>query len=382
MADKSRSSKLFQPVQLGNNMLRHRIAMAPRTRFRAQDDHTPTVSLAEEYYAQRACVPGTLIISEGSFVSPKAGGYLNIPGIFNAEQVEAWRQIVQRVHDAGSVIFLQIAGLGRTADPHVRQIEGTGPMTSPSDLPMDGDSPKPQALTDEEIEAFIQEFADAAKRAVEGAGFDGIEIHGANGYLIDQFTQDVSNHRTDKWGGSIENRSRFAVEIVKAVANAVGPERTAIRLSPFNVFQGMKMEDPIPQFSHLLSELKTIKPVYLHLIEARVRGSEDHHSTESLVPFIELWDNTSAIVLAGGYLPESARRTVAELEGFDILIAFGRYFISTPDLVYRVYKGIELNPYDRATFYTLKSSKGYVDYGFSEELLKEGCEELQYPKAG
>ncbi|KAK0931081.1 hypothetical protein LTR29_016418 [Friedmanniomyces endolithicus] len=365
------TSRLFTPLKLGSRELSSRLAMAPLTRFRADNDHVQ-LPFAKDYYTQRACVPGTLIITEATFISPEAGGYANVPGIYNDAQIKAWKEIVESVHKAGGIIYLQLWALGRAASAEVKKKEGTGDVVSASDVPMADNSPKPKALSEEEIQAYIKAYASAAKNAVEGAGFDGVEIHGANGYLIDQFTQDVSNQRTDAWGGSIENRTRFATSVTQAVVSAVGADKTGIRLSPWSTFQGMQMEDPIPTFSHLLHSLKEMKLAYVHLVESRISGNADVETTGKIDPFIDIWAGTSPILLAGGFKPDSTRRAVEEqYKDKDVVVVFGRYFISNPDLVFRVKEGIELAAYDRETFYLAKSEKGYLDYPFSEEWEKK-----------
>ncbi|KAK4945949.1 hypothetical protein LTR66_014346 [Elasticomyces elasticus] len=371
----SKNSKLFQPLQIGNNKLSHRIVMAPLTRFRADDSHVQ-LPFTKEYYTQRACVPGTLIITEATFISSRAGGFPNVPGIFTDEQVAAWKDIVDGVHKAGGYIWLQLWALGRTAMPKVLAAEGNE-LVSSSAEPMSDNSPRPRPLEEGEIQAFISDYASAAKRAVEGAGFDGVEIHGANGYLIDQFTQDMCNKRTDKWGGSIENRSRFGLEVSKAVVDAVGAEKVGIRLSPWSPFQGMRMEDPIPQFSHLIKGLKDLKLAYIHLVESRISGNADVESTDKIQFAVDIWDNQSPVLMVGGFKPDSAQRAVdEEFKDRDVAIVFGRYFISNPDLAFRIEKGIELEKYDRETFYKPKSKDGYLDYPYSKEWQQEHAAKL------
>lgn len=232
MGDAPQQSRLFQPLQVGPNKLSNRLVMAPLTRFRAEDNHVQ-LPFVKEYYEQRACVPGTLLITEATFISPAASGYPNIPGIWNDDQIKAWKEVTDAVHAKGSFIWLQLWALGRAANPEVKQAEGTGDLVSASDYRMTDNSPQPRPLTEDEIQQYIKEYGQAAENAVKKAGFDGVEIHGANGYLIDQFTQDVSNRRSDQWGGSVENRSRFALEVTKSVISKVGAERTGIRLSPW-----------------------------------------------------------------------------------------------------------------------------------------------------
>ncbi|KAK4988192.1 Chanoclavine-I aldehyde reductase fgaOx3 [Elasticomyces elasticus] len=349
--------------------------MAPLTRFRADDSHVQ-LPFTKEYYTQRACVSGTLIITEATFISSRAGGFPNVPGIFTDEQVAAWKDIVDGVHKAGGYIWLQLWALGRTAMPKVLTAEGNE-LVSSSAEPMSDNSPRPRPLEEDEIQAFISDYASAAKRAVEGAGFDGVEIHGANGYLIDQFTQDLCNKRTDKWGGSIENRSRFGLEVSKAVVDAVGADKVGIRLSPWSPFQGMRMEDPIPQFSHLIKSLKDLKLAYIHLVESRISGNADVESTDKIQFAVDIWDNQSPVLMAGGFKPDSAKRAVdEEFKDRDVAIVFGRYFISNPDLAFRIEKGIELEKYDRDTFYKPKSKDGYLDYPYSKEWQQEHAAKL------
>ncbi|KAF2460301.1 NADH flavin oxidoreductase/12-oxophytodienoate reductase [Lineolata rhizophorae] len=371
------STKLFQPLRLGANTLSHRVVLAPLTRFRATTmTHIPLPMVAE-YYAQRASSqPGGLLITEATFISPRASGYPNPPAIWNDEQITAWKRVTEAVHARGGIIFMQLWALGRVAVPEVLAQEGelVGQkldLVSAGDLAAAEDKPKPRPLTEDEIWGYVGDFATAAKNAVERAGFDGIEIHGANGYLVDQFIQDVSNNRTDAWGGSIENRARFPIEIAKAVAKEVGPERTAIRLSPYSEFQGMRMEDPVPQFSAVLEGLKPLGLAYVHMVEARVSGNIDVDTDASLEWAIKVWDNASPMLLAGGYLPDGARETVDEkYPNYDLAIVFGRYFISNPDLPFRVKNGIPLAKYNRDTFYNAQGERGYIDEPFSKEFME------------
>ncbi|KAF1953584.1 FMN-linked oxidoreductase [Byssothecium circinans] len=357
-------SKLFQPLKVGNIQLKNRVAMAPLTRFRANDDHVQQ-PIAAEYYGQRASVPGTLLITEATFISPEAGGYPNVPGIYNQAQIDAWKRVTDAVHQKGSFIYLQLWHLGRTADPGFAKKEG---ITIKSSSPVALENyAVPQELTKEEIKDTIATYAQAAKNAI-AAGFDGVEVHGAGGYLVDQFIQDKVNQRTDEYGGSIENRSRFAYEVTKAVVDAVGASKTGIRLSPFSTFQGMKMADPIPQFSDLISKLSPLNLAYVHLVESRVSGNVDVEAYDRLDPFLDLWNGP--VLLAGGFKPDSAKNTVdKDYPKKDIVVVFGRYFISTPDLAFRLEKGIEFNAYNRDTFYTAGKAEGYTDYPFSQEFL-------------
>jgi NADPH2 dehydrogenase len=221
-------------------------------------------------------------------------------------------------------------------------------------------------LTEAEIKEYIGLYAQAAKNAV-AAGFDGVEIHGANGYLVDQFLQDVSNNRTDAWGGSVENRARFGIEVAKAVVAAVGAERTGIRMSPFSEFQGMRMADPRPQFSYFAQELKKLKLAYIHIVESRIAGNADVEQTDNVRFLVDVWDNQSPVLIAGGFRSASAQTTVDDdYQGKNVAIVFGRYFITNPDLVFRLKEGIEFTPYDREKFYN-KEEDGYTTWTFSKE---------------
>ncbi|ORY62980.1 uncharacterized protein BCR38DRAFT_485755 [Pseudomassariella vexata] len=362
-------SRLFQPLKVGNVNLQHRMVMAPLTRFRA-DDHYVPLPLVKEYYAQRASVPGTLIITEAMFISQQASGYPNVPGIWSKEQIAAWKEITDTIHSKGSFVFVQLWALGRVASPDNAKAEGFE-IKSASPIPESSDKPVPKQMTEEDIQSFISDYAQAARNAVE-AGFDGVEVHGANGYLVDQFTQDVSNQRSDKWGGSIENRSRFALEVIGAIVKAIGADKVAIRLSPWSSFQGMKMKNPVPQFTHLVENLKQHKLAYLHVVEARLDGNKDTETDEKVSFVVDAWNNTSPVFIAGGFQGDSAKKAVdGEFKDREVAIVFGRYFISTPDLPYRIEKGLPLNEYDRDTFYTAGKKEGYTDYPFSEEFKKE-----------
>ena len=371
MGSAPEESRLFEPLQIGPYTLSSRLVMAPLTRFRADDNHVQ-LPFVKDYYTQRAVVPGTLMITEATFISPRASGYPNVPGIWNQEQIAAWKEVVESVHKEGGIIFLQLWALGRTANPQLMEKEGNGDVVSSSAMPENSDKAVPRELTEEEIWQFVEDYATAAKNAVEDAGFDGVEIHGANGYLVDQFTQDVVNQRTDRWGGSIENRARFGLEVAKAVTKAVGADKTGIRLSPWSTFQGMKMQDPVPQFSYLLEGLKELKLAYVHLVESRISGNADVEATEKNDPFIDLWAGASPILLAGGFTPESARKCInEEYKDKDLAVVFGRYFIANPDLVFRMREHIDFTKYNRETFYKTGSPEGYVDYPYSNEWLSE-----------
>ncbi|KAF8890981.1 FMN-linked oxidoreductase [Infundibulicybe gibba] len=370
--------KLFQPIQVGRLALQHRVVLAPLTRVKSgRTDHIPTIPLMKEYYSQRASAPGTLLITEATFIAAQAGGYPNIPGIWSQVQIDAWKQITDAVHDKGSYIFLQLWALGRAASPDTLAAEDPSfPHISASNIKLadrPASEPAPRALTLPEIDEYVALYAQAARNAIE-AGFDGVEIHGANGYLIDQFLQDVSNVRDDEYGGSVENRSRFALRVVDAVVDAVGADRTGIRLSPWSPFQDMGMPDPLPQFTHLISTLARTHTdlAYIHLVEPPVSANADRTPAphESNTAFRAIWA-PRRVISAGGYDRASA---LAAAEEDDVLVAFGRKYISNPDLPQRLQKDIPLTPYVRETFYTPAdkpdAAHGYTDYPFAEEGVR------------
>jgi NADPH2 dehydrogenase len=248
-------------------------------------------------------------------------------------------------------------------------------MTSSSAVPVTSEQETPTPLDIDGIQSTIQDYVKAARNAIE-AGFDGVELHGANGYLIDQFLQDKCNQRSDEYGGSLENRSRFAFEAVQAVADAIGADRTAIRFSPWSTFNSMRMDDPIPQFSDIIKKLNGLGLAYLHLVESRIAGNADVESSDMLQFAYDIW--TGPFLIAGGFRPDSASRLVdEEQKGKDIIVVFGRYFISTPDLPFRIKSGLELNKYDRRTFYTPKDPHGYIDYEFSAEFSSNSASALR-----
>jgi NADPH2 dehydrogenase len=327
--------------------------------------------MSQTYYAQRASTPGTLLITEGTFISPRGSGLAHVPGLWTPAQLAAWRRVTDAVHARGGRIFCQLWALGRAAQEKQMALKGLD-VVSASDVPIPGKGyAVPRPASDGEVWAFVREYAEAARGAVEVGGFDGVEIHGANGYLVDQFTQSNSNRRTDAWGGSVEKRARFALEVAAAVARAVGPERTGIRLSPYSEFQGMRMPagELEEQFTYLIGKLADLRLAYLHLTTPRVQGASDvANPTENLDWAVKAWRKVNPVVLAGGYRLESAMADVDQrYAGYDVCIAFGRWFISTPDLPFRLKEGIPINKYDRSTFYTRMSAKGYVDYPFSKE---------------
>ncbi|KAI1477256.1 FMN-linked oxidoreductase [Daldinia eschscholtzii] len=365
----AQSSRLFQPLKVGNATLQHRLIMAPLTRYRANAEHVP-LPFVKEYYEQRASVPGTLLITEGTFITKKAGGYRNVPGIWSKEQIAAWKNVTDAVHAKGSYIYLQLWGLGRTANPDVLKASGAE-LVGPSAIPYGEGKPIPRELTIDEIRSLVADYAQAARNAVE-AGFDGVEIHGANGYLIDQFIQDVSNQRQDQYGGSIENRARFALEVASAIVEAIGAEKVGLRISPWSTFQGMRMENPVPQFTYLVQELKRLRLSYLHVVQSSgIDENTTLEATERIAFVVDTWDNTSPVLIAGGLRSDIAKKIADErFKDKEVALVFGRYFISTPDLPFRIKKGLPLASYNRDTFYIPESKEGYIDYPFSDEFIK------------
>ncbi|CAG8033254.1 unnamed protein product [Penicillium olsonii] len=361
-------TKLFTPLHVGRVDLSNRIALAPLTRFRADDDHVP-LPFVKDYYAQRGSVPGTLLISEATIITPRAGGLPNVPGIYNDAQIAAWKEVTDAVHAKGSYIYMQLWAHGRVGIPDILKASGNE-LVSSSPTPVSEEAQTPRALSESEIHEWIADYAQAARNAIT-AGFDGVEIHGANGYLIDQFTQDTCNKRTDAWGGSVERRGKFAVEVTRAVVEAIGADRTGIRLSPWSTFQGMRMSDPKPQFEYLATQMAAFKLAYVHAVESRIAGNADVEATDQLDFFFQAYGKASPVIVAGGYKADSAKQAAdVKYADYDVIIAFGRPFISNPDLPFRVKEGIPLVPYNRDTFYVPKDPKGYTDFEFSAEFQK------------
>lgn len=366
------SQNLFKPLNVGNVDLENRVVMAPLTRFRADDNCVPT-DLQRQYYEQRAQSPGTLLISEASYISPQAGGYPNVPGLWNEEQVKGWKRIIDAVHKRGSYFFIQMWALGRQAMEGPLKDQGFD-VVSASDLALKNDPlgvglipAKPRALSKTEIDDYIEWYVNAAKNSIK-AGADGVEIHSANGYLLDQFLHENSNHRTDEYGGSIENRSRFTLRVVDAVSEAVGSSRVGIRLSPWGTYGEVDPGvSPIPQYSYVITELQRRaeqgKPLaYIHVVEPRVSGTENNEKytqvQEHFNDFVRfIW---RGVIIRAGNLIHDARKFADSDD--KTLVCIGRYFISNPDLVHRLKNGMELTKYDRNTFYSAKSPDGYITY--------------------
>ncbi len=355
------SEKLFQPIRIGDIELANRVVMAPLTRCRADEPagDIPGSAMNIDYYRQRS--NAGLIISEGTQVSPAGKGYMATPGIYSDAQVDGWKLITKAVHDAGSKIIAQIWHVGRIS--HSDLTGGEEPI-APSAIAPNAvaythagkvDIPTPHALTESEIAQVVEQFRCGAANAIR-AGFDGVEIHGANGYLIDQFIRDSTNHRTDNYGGSIENRCRFALEIVDAVAKEIGAGRVGIRLSPVTPFNDISDSKPQSVFGHLVKALNKRGIAFIHFIEGSTGGSRD-------VPgFDNQWARETfkgTYIANNGYDRQMAIDAVET--GHADAVAFGRLFIANPDLVQRLKANAPLNKADPNTFY-LPGPAGYTDY--------------------
>ncbi len=358
--------QLFSPVQVGAVPLSHRVVMAPLTRLRSQQPgDIPTDQMAE-YYGQRAS-EGGLIISEATTISITGRGYLGAPGIYSDAQVAGWKKVTSTVHARGGRIFLQLWHVGRQS--HVDVTGGVAPV-APSVVPYEGVaytangwvpvSPA-RALELDEISGIVEDYRRGAERA-KAAGFDGVEIHSANGYLLDQFLQDGSNHRTDAYGGSVENRARLLLEVTAAVVSVWGGDRVGVRLGPSGRWAGMYDSNPQATFGYVAEQLNQFGLAYLHVIEPRIKGSEA--TDEGLPPVASQQMRKifrGKIISAGGFEPDTAEEILEK--GDADLVAFGRHFISNPDLPLRIQLGLPLNAYDRKTFYG-GDQHGYTDYPF------------------
>lgn len=353
-------SRLFEPFKLGPITLPNRVVMAPLTRNRAVPPGMVPSPLAIEYYAQRASAG--LLITEASQVSQQGQGYQDTPGIYSKEQVAGWRKVTEAAHERGGRIFIQLWHVGRISHDSL-QPNGGKPV-APSAIRAKGktfvngtftDISEPRALELSEIPGIIDDFRRGAENAM-AAGFDGVEIHGANGYLLDQFAKDGTNKRTDAYGGSIENRARLMLEVSKAVAAAAGPERTGIRISPVTPANDVSDSNPQPLFDHIVDHLDALKLTYIHVIEGATGGPRDNAPFD----YASLRKRFSRAYVANNGYDLALANKVLDANAAD-LIAFGKPFISNPDLVERLKKGAPLNAPDKATFYG-GGAKGYTDY--------------------
>lgn len=366
-------SHLFKPLRIGSWQLTHRVVMAPLTRMRATIPGNVPNALNAEYYSQRAS-KGGLIIAEATGISPTAHLGPRVPGIHTSEQIEGWKKVTTAVHAKGGYIVLQLWHVGRVTHSTLQPggalpvsssaIAAAGNTLAASGEPAPFETPR--ALETSELPGIVSAYAEAARNAI-AAGFDGVEVHGANGYLLEQFLQSRTNTRSDLYGGSIENRARLMLEATRAVADAIGGQRVGIRLSPYGRANDSGEADPIPLYSYVVGQLQPLGLAYLHLIEPRASGAGQREVDHKDVPsgaelFRPLWDG--CLITAGNFTSESAEEMVAA--GHADAIAFGRYFISNPDLPERIRTRAPFTAYNRATFYG-GDQKGYTDYPAIEQ---------------
>jgi N-ethylmaleimide reductase len=362
------TAKLFTPLRLGAHTLQHRVVLAPLTRMRAGTEGNVPTALNAEYYAQRTS-PGGLLITEATPVSWQGHGHPCVPGIHTPAQVVGWRRVVDAVHARGGVIFMQLWHTGRVSHSS-HQPDDAAPV-GPSPIAAQGTTlnaqwqpvpyETPRALRTDEIAPLVDTWRAAALNAMD-AGFDGVEIHGANGYLLEQFLQSRSNQRSDAYGGSIANRCRLHLEITDAIVAAIGAERTGIRLSPWGIANDSGEDEPLPLYSHLVGGLAQRGLVYLHLIEPRASGTGKadifrEGQPSAAAALRALWPGV--LIDAGGF--DRGGALLAVQSGVADAVAFGRSFIANPDLPRRLRLDAPLNPYHRPTFYG-GGAVGYTDY--------------------
>jgi N-ethylmaleimide reductase len=361
--------KLFTPVQIGPLHLSHRVVLAPLTRSRSVQPGDVPGDLMVEYYGQRAS-EGGFMLTEATTISVASRGWYGAPGIYSGEQVAGWKKVLQAVRAKGGYMFSQLWHTGRSS--HVSMTNGATPVSASVDpgywldpAPVistpDGWKTRSQhrALEISEIPAIIEDYRKAAQRA-QAAGFDGVELHAANGYLLDQFLQDGSNKRTDAYGGSIENRARFLLEVVEALVSVWGGDRVGVRIGPGGTWNAMSDSNPMALFGYLAEQLNRFGLAYLHVIEPRVQGNVVIAEGQGAIAAEQLRKIFHGkIIAAGGFEPDTAEEVVEN--GDADLVAFGRYFLANPDLPRRIQLGLPLNEYDRNTFYTF-DARGYTDY--------------------
>ncbi len=356
-------NKLLTSFQLGDYTLKNRIVMAPLTRMRANADLAPT-DLNVEYYRQRSSAG--LIITEATQISKLGQGYPMTPGIYSDKQVTGWKKVTDAVHKEKGHIFLQLWHVGRISHSSFHPEEGL--PVAPSAIQPEGNTltsewkqvpfETPRALKTEEIKAIIQDYRQAAINAKK-AGFDGVELHSANGYLLNQFLHGKTNHRADEYGGSVENRARLSLEVIDQLTDVWGAGKVGIRLSPFTFSGDVHDPEALPVYEYLLQKLDSRKLAYVHFVRARSTEIEDQKVFEKEKELWSLYSGT--LIAADGFTPETAAEYLEN--GWADAIAFGRNFISNPDLPQRIEIDADLNPYDRNTFYG-GGEKGYTDYPF------------------
>lgn len=352
---------LFAPLSAGPFNFPHRVVMAPMTRNRAGEGNVPR-ALNATYYQQRA--DAALIVTEATQISPEGQGYPGTPGIHTYQQVDGWREVTDSVHEAGGLIFLQLWHVGRISHPDLQPL-GALPVAPSAIRPageamtLSGMKPfeTPRALETDEIPKIVEQFRVAAENA-EMAGFDGVEVHGANGYLLDQFTRDGTNRREDRYGGSLENRCRFPLEATDAVVGVWGADRVGYRISPFQPYNDMADSNPEATFAYLTAELAKRDLLYLHTVE--LGAPETDAGLHPLFRKLrDIWPNT--LIANGGY--DRAKADAVIGDGLADMVAFGAKYLANPDLPERLHGDAPLNPPDRATFYG-GGAKGYTDYPF------------------
>lgn len=358
--DTAFNSPIFSPFTLGTLQLKNRIVMAPLTRSRAEEGNVPS-SMAPEYYSMRS--DAGLIITEATQISAGGQGYVSTPGIHTDEQIEGWQKVTDAVHQKNGKIFMQLWHVGRISHPDF--LNGELPVAPSAVAPRGVQTytaqgfkaiPTPRALETKEIPAIVEEFRQGAINA-KAAGFDGVEVHGANGYLLDQFLEDSTNQRTDEYGGSIENRARFLLQVIAVVSEVWGSDRVGVRLSPGGSFNDMFDSNPQETFSYVVRQLAPMNLAYLHLIEPGPSQGEHPLPDLSAKFFRPLFPGP--IIVAGGYTLERANAVIKQ--GLADMVAFGQLFIANPDLVERFKSGAPFNPPDQDTFYG-GGAKGYIDY--------------------
>jgi N-ethylmaleimide reductase len=368
--------KLFTPVQLGSLTLKHRVVMAPLTRSRSQQPGGIPGDMMVRYYSDRAS-DGGLIIGEATNISLTARGWFGAPGLYTDQQAEGWKRVVRAIHAKKGFVFAQLWHTGRSS--HSDNQDGNTPLSASVDpsywedpnllvsAPSGWVRPSPhRALDISEIPGIVEDYRKAATRA-KAAGFDGVELHAGNGYLPDQFLQDGSNKRTDTYGGSIENRSRFLLEVVGAMTSVWGGDRVAVRIAPAGTWNHMSDSNPAALFTYVAAQLNRFGLAYLHIIEPRVKGNVTIDEGQGPIAAEQLRKVFQGkIIAAGGFEPDTAESAIEH--GVADAVAFGRYFVANPDLPLRIKEGLALTQYDRNTFYTF-DSVGYNDYPFINELV-------------
>lgn len=367
MTSSTNLSHLLSPLELKGLSLKNRVAMAPLTRGRAEPGSRVPNTLMKDYYAQRA--GAGLIITEGTAPSKQGNGWVQAPGIYSEAQVEGWKPVVNAVHEQNCAFFLQMWHTGRASHSSFQE-NGQLPV-APSAVKIkgethtpDGKQPydMPRALETSEISGVVEDYRQAAENA-QKAGFDGVEIHAANGYLIDEFLQSKTNHRTDKYGGSVENRYLFLKEIVEAILTVWPAENVGVRISPNGNYNDMGSPDYRETFTYVAQQLNSYNLAYLHIIDGLGFGFHELGEPMTLAEFRAVYDGT--IMANCGYDADSAEEAIAS--GNADLVAFGRPFISNPDLVARFKNSWELNPDDQSTWYT-HGAEGYTDYPTHKKL--------------